>query len=225
MILGETLEQQRFFEQALAGREDLLGRRADGAGTGDGVMPTRWVGVVRVGRPSTPSRRSRIGSGTSSLSRPAAIAFGPISVPRRGDRVCRDSSSPASRISPSPNLETWPVGEGPKTQNLYLNAVAVGETDLSPARAARRAAGHRAGVRPRAPVRRTPPRTLDLDLDPARRPASSIEPGLEVPHPRFRERFFVLGPLAEVAPDLRRSGDRLDAWRSCCEQLLRDESR
>jgi len=44
VILGETLEQQRFFEQALAGREDLLGRRADGAGTGDGVMGTRWVG-------------------------------------------------------------------------------------------------------------------------------------------------------------------------------------
>ena len=43
VILGETIEQQRFFEQALAGREDLLGRRADGAGTGDGVMPTRWV--------------------------------------------------------------------------------------------------------------------------------------------------------------------------------------
>lgn len=44
VILGETLEQVRFFEQALAGREDLLGRRADGAGTGDGVMKTRWVG-------------------------------------------------------------------------------------------------------------------------------------------------------------------------------------
>ena len=43
VILGETLEQQRFFEQALAGRDDLLGRRADGAGTGDGVMNTRWV--------------------------------------------------------------------------------------------------------------------------------------------------------------------------------------
>jgi hypothetical protein len=43
VILGETLEQQRFFDQALAGREDLLGRRADGAGTGDGVMNTRWV--------------------------------------------------------------------------------------------------------------------------------------------------------------------------------------
>ena len=44
VILGETLEQERFFEQGLAGREDLLGRRADGAGTGDGVLSTRWVG-------------------------------------------------------------------------------------------------------------------------------------------------------------------------------------
>jgi len=43
VILGETLEQQRFFEQGLAGRDDLLGRRADGAGTGGGVMKTRWV--------------------------------------------------------------------------------------------------------------------------------------------------------------------------------------
>jgi hypothetical protein len=43
VILGETLEHKRFFEQALAGRTDLLGRRADGAGTGGGVLPTRWV--------------------------------------------------------------------------------------------------------------------------------------------------------------------------------------
>ena len=43
VILGETLEHQRFFEQALAGRSDLLGPRADGAGTGGGVLPTRWV--------------------------------------------------------------------------------------------------------------------------------------------------------------------------------------
>jgi hypothetical protein len=43
VILGETLEHKRFFEQALAGRNDLLGRRADGAGTGGGVLPTRWI--------------------------------------------------------------------------------------------------------------------------------------------------------------------------------------
>jgi hypothetical protein len=43
VILGETLEQKRFFEQALAGRDDLLGRRADGAGTPGVVISTRWV--------------------------------------------------------------------------------------------------------------------------------------------------------------------------------------
>lgn len=43
VVLGETLEHKRFFEQAVAGREDLLGRRADGAGTGGGVLPTRWI--------------------------------------------------------------------------------------------------------------------------------------------------------------------------------------
>jgi hypothetical protein len=44
LVLGETLEQKRFFDQALAGRTDLLGRRADGAGTKGSVLPTRWVG-------------------------------------------------------------------------------------------------------------------------------------------------------------------------------------
>jgi hypothetical protein len=44
VILGESLEQQRFFEQALAGREDLLGRRDGGKSTGGGVLSKRWVG-------------------------------------------------------------------------------------------------------------------------------------------------------------------------------------
>jgi hypothetical protein len=44
VILGETLEQKRFFEQALAGRTDLLGRRADHLGPSHGVvLPTRWI--------------------------------------------------------------------------------------------------------------------------------------------------------------------------------------
>jgi hypothetical protein len=44
IILGEIREQQRFFEQALAGRTDLLGRRAgvDGEATGE-VLPARWI--------------------------------------------------------------------------------------------------------------------------------------------------------------------------------------
>jgi hypothetical protein len=43
VIIGETLEHERFFEQALSGRTDLLGRRADGAGTGGGVIGVRWI--------------------------------------------------------------------------------------------------------------------------------------------------------------------------------------
>ncbi len=45
VILGEVLEQKRFFEQALAGRTDLLGRRAEeivGPAIGE-VLPTRWI--------------------------------------------------------------------------------------------------------------------------------------------------------------------------------------
>jgi len=44
------------------------------------------------------------------------------------------------------------------------------------------------------------PRTLDLDLI-LYDDAVIDEPGLTVPHPRFRERRFVLEPLAEIAPD------------------------
>ena len=44
VVLGETLEQKRFFEQALAGRNDLLGRRTADVGERVGsVMPTRWI--------------------------------------------------------------------------------------------------------------------------------------------------------------------------------------
>ena len=46
VILGETLEQQRSFAQVAEGREDVLGRRANGPGspgTGDGVLGVRWI--------------------------------------------------------------------------------------------------------------------------------------------------------------------------------------
>ena len=44
VILGETLEQKRSFDQALAGQTDLLGRRSEQVGPRVGeVLPTRWV--------------------------------------------------------------------------------------------------------------------------------------------------------------------------------------
>jgi hypothetical protein len=44
VLLGETLEHKRFFEQAIAGQEDLLGRRVDGGARRGEVIGTRWVG-------------------------------------------------------------------------------------------------------------------------------------------------------------------------------------
>ena len=44
VVLGETLEQKRFFDQALAGRHDLLGRRGEQVGPSHGeVLPSRWI--------------------------------------------------------------------------------------------------------------------------------------------------------------------------------------
>lgn len=44
VILNEALEHKRFFEQAAAGRRDMIGRHVEGPGTGNGVMASRWVG-------------------------------------------------------------------------------------------------------------------------------------------------------------------------------------
>jgi hypothetical protein len=44
VILGEVLEQQRFFEHAGAGRTDLLGLRGENVGARTGsVMADRWI--------------------------------------------------------------------------------------------------------------------------------------------------------------------------------------
>jgi hypothetical protein len=44
VILGEELEAKRFFEQALAGRTDLLGKRGETLGPSHGeVLATRWI--------------------------------------------------------------------------------------------------------------------------------------------------------------------------------------
>jgi 2-amino-4-hydroxy-6-hydroxymethyldihydropteridine diphosphokinase len=92
--------------------------------------------------------------------------------------------------------ETAPQGGPP--QGPYLNAAVVVETDLPPLDLLEvaRALEARAG-RVRGP--RNGPRTLDVDLLLYGDRAVESE-GLVVPHPRLRERRFVLEPLAEIAP-------------------------
>ncbi len=96
-------------------------------------------------------------------------------------------------------IETEPVDVlGPQAR--FLNAAAVGEPSLAPQDLL---AALLALERQRGRERPHPgaPRTLDLDLilfgD-----LVLDAPGLHVPHPRFRARRFVLGPLAEIAPSL-----------------------
>jgi hypothetical protein len=44
VVLGELREHQRFFEQAAAGRDDLLGRRLDAGARRGEVIASRWLG-------------------------------------------------------------------------------------------------------------------------------------------------------------------------------------
>jgi len=105
-----------------------------------------------------------------------------------------------TNLAVSRYYETVPVGvSGP--QAMFLNAAAVGQTSLT-ARGVLEALlaieQERGRERPYARA----PRTLDLDLI-LLGDMVLDEPDLVVPHPRFRERRFVLEPLAEIAPDLK----------------------
>ena len=103
-----------------------------------------------------------------------------------------------SPIAMSRWRETEPVGV-PGPQPMFLNAAAVGETTLS-ARALLDALLAIERERGRERPYANAPRTLDLDL--ILYGVDVIEtPGLIVPHPRFRDRRFVLEPLAELAPE------------------------
>ncbi|MCC7418085.1 MAG: 2-amino-4-hydroxy-6-hydroxymethyldihydropteridine diphosphokinase [Acidobacteria bacterium] len=96
-------------------------------------------------------------------------------------------------------VETEPVGAaGP--QPPYLNAAATGLCALPPRALLETLLAieqERGRERPMANAART--LDLDLLLFGDRR---IDEAGLVVPHPRFRERRFVLEPLAGIAPDL-----------------------
>jgi len=92
--------------------------------------------------------------------------------------------------------ETAPVG-GPE-QGPYLNAVAVLETDRSPHELLKLLQATE-DVLGRAREERWGPRTADLDLLLYDGPPVDM-PELTVPHPRARERAFVLVPLCDADP-------------------------
>ena len=93
------------------------------------------------------------------------------------------------------------VGAGASDQPPVLNGAITGTTTLSARVLLEALLALELRLGRTRPFERAP-RTMDLDL--ILYGESRIdEPGLIVPHPRFRERRFVLEPLAEIAPDLR----------------------
>ena len=124
------------------------------------------------------NRRSRHGS-------PAETLRAALARDRRRQAVSKIRTTPA----------LGPAGRG------FANAVAIVESALAPdallaeLKAIERAFGRRPG-------RRWGPRVLDLDIILWSGGAWG-GPGPIVPHPAFRDRAFVLQPLAEIAPAWR----------------------
>lgn len=91
----------------------------------------------------------------------------------------------------------WPDPTG----NEYRNAVVVVETQKSPEETIRTLFSLEADFG-RLRSEKNAARTLDLDLIAHGRFVLNTEE-LSLPHPRAGERFFVMGPLAEIAPGWR----------------------
>ena len=102
-------------------------------------------------------------------------------------------------IRVSPLIETAYVGDD--EQPSVLNGALVGETSLDAHPLLERLLAVEQTFGRTRPYGGAP-RTLDLDLI-LYGTAVINEPGLVVPHPRFRERRFVLEPLAAIAGDWR----------------------
>ena len=201
LMLGEVAEQVRFFEQAVGG---------DGRPAG---QEHRWRRETRIRRQLTLARRltafASFGAAhVASPSRSAAISAiaKHRSVGRR--RTCGVHRSPDAFV-----LHRNGARRRRRTPALVSERCRDGPDD---ARAAASARALLASNAPTAAVRTAPnaARTLDLDLI-LYGDAVIDEPGLVVPHPRFRDRAFVLVPLAEIAGDMVDpvTGLTVGAWR------------
>lgn len=125
------------------------------------------------------------GYGSSEALLEAALAR----FPQIGLKVIKRSSWWRSAAWPDP------------IQPEYRNGVALVEAEDGPREVLSALLGLEADLG-RERAARNAPRTLDLDLVAHGREVRD-EPGLTLPHPRAHERLFVVGPLAEIAPDWR----------------------
>jgi 2-amino-4-hydroxy-6-hydroxymethyldihydropteridine diphosphokinase len=115
---------------------------------------------------------------------------------------------PRTRLAAlSPVYESDPVGVPDACRHLpFLNCVAVLETSLDPHALMAALSAIEAGLGRTRGGAAGLPRTLDIDIV-ALGGLTLDTPGLTLPHPRARQRRFVLQPLADLRPDFAFPGD------------------
>jgi len=172
-------------------RQSAVGRRQSG-----------WQSLdCSSGQQSQVCSQSAVGQQLKS--RQVVVAFGSNLGDR--ERQIREAAANVAALldgfTLSPLIETAPVGPGLEHDPSYLNAVGVGESSLPAGELLARLQAIELAAGRTRPYPNAP-RTLDLDLILAG--DERVETGeLWLPHPRFRQRRFVLEPLVALAPDLR----------------------
>jgi 2-amino-4-hydroxy-6-hydroxymethyldihydropteridine diphosphokinase len=110
-------------------------------------------------------------------------------------------------LAASPVYETEPVDVRPEFSHLpFLNAVLILRANVEPVLLSERLHAIEAGLGRRRSGDRNAPRPIDIDLI----YAGGIDlrsPELNLPHPRWSSRRFVVEPLAAVRPGLRLPGE------------------
>lgn len=133
------------------------------------------------------------------------------------DAITRLSGDPHVRLlKRSSTYCTAPVG--PVAQDDFYNLAILIDTDLAPAALMALCLGTEAAMgRDRKNAVRWGPRLIDIDVILYDNVTMTSEQ-IELPHPRFRERAFVLVPTAEIAPDWTVDGERLDTLAAKLDQ-------
>lgn len=124
-------------------------------------------------------------------------------------RAARDrlAALPGARlVAQSPVYETAPVGVRPEYEHLwFLNAVIVVEAERDAAAWMPEIARIEAELGRVRTEDRYAPRPIDIDLIYCGTDFVDAG-GIQVPHPRWMQRAFVVRPLADVRPHLRLAG-------------------
>ena len=142
----------------------------------------------------------------------AVLSLGSNQGDRQGwlERACEALAAwPGIRMADrSPIYETEPVDVHPEfAEHLYLNRIVIVETDLEPeafstaVHAIEQRLGRQRGRGANLP------RTIDIDIITCADRRCDL-PHLTLPHPRARQRRFVLQPLADLRPGLVLPGER-----------------